>query len=332
MDYKLDEKIFDDYINDFLPRFLTSKVLFYFIICLFVLKIFSVALFFNIPKNLFFAEISRSALIQETNNERAYLGLGTLKESEKLNQAALMKAQDMVKNQYFAHQSPAGVSPWYWFKVIDYNYKYAGENLAIGFFDSSEVYQAWLASSGHRANLLNPNYKEIGMAVLNGNFDGNNTTVVVQLFGNPKAVAVISPAKKVSPIVSKPKDSLTEATANTAVQEKINKDNSQITVKILGESDNNLNISLPVLNKIDNSLYSKIVNFSLYSQSKILETTAYIFLLIIILIFIFDIYINLDKQNNISRIRVLSYIFILCVITFVDRNILIQIATHNLSV
>ena len=94
-----------------------------------------------------------------------------------------MKAQDMMAKGYFEHTSPQGISPWYWFDQSGYDYRYAGENLAIGFIDSGEVNNAWLASPAHKANILNGNYRETGTAVLSGNFQGGQTTVVVQLFG-----------------------------------------------------------------------------------------------------------------------------------------------------
>src|SRR6185436_7850636 len=107
-----------------------------------------------------------------------------------LNKAAMAKAQDMVKNGYFAHESPQGISPWYWFKQAGYVYKYAGENLAVGFVDSKTVYDAWFNSPSHKANLLNKNYTQVGTAIVSG-FDGNSI-VVVQEFGRPLATTVAS--------------------------------------------------------------------------------------------------------------------------------------------
>lgn len=345
MDYKLKENIFYTFIyhlkmvfipfegNKFSPQFLASRALLYFIILLFVIKIFSVALFFNIPKNIFFAEISRSVLIQETNQERTSLGLNILRESDKLNDAALLKAQDMVKNQYFAHQSPQGKTPWYWFRAIGYTYKYAGENLAIGFFDSDEVYQAWLSSPSHKANLLNPNYKEIGMAVLNGYFDGNITTVVVQLFGNPQTVSAVSVVKKAS-VPSVPISGVKPKVAPVVapVIEKSSKDLSRSSVIVLGESIESP--TLRALDQVKNDSFwsSKIIYFILYAQDKILETVAYVFLLLIVGILIVDYNLNFDKQNLNYRFRALSYIFILCLITFIDRNIVMQIFPHVLII
>ena len=128
------------------------------------------------------------------NQTRQSVGLQPLAENSQLDRAAQLKAQNMVQDNYFDHTSPSGISPWYWFSQAGYNYKYAGENLAIGFFDSQEVYDAWLNSPSHKANILNPNYTEVGTAVLSG-FGSNNTIVVVQEFGSPQLVRAIAVTK-----------------------------------------------------------------------------------------------------------------------------------------
>jgi len=171
--------------NNFHPHLLNDRFLIYFLLVSFLLKLIVVPLYYNFPKSIFFSEIISSDLIKLTNKERQSLGLAPLKENTKLNQAAFLKAQDILRYGYFSHQSPQGISPWYWFKRVGYNYQKAGENLAIGFLDSREVYQAWDNSLSHRNNLLNPCFQEIGVAVAKGEFQGAETQVVVQLFGLP---------------------------------------------------------------------------------------------------------------------------------------------------
>ncbi len=92
-------------------------------------------------------------MLELTNEERIDNGLSALELNPKLELAAQQKAQDILSKDYFAHQSPDGFTPWYWFEKVGYDYQYAGENLAIGFLDSEEVSQAWLESPSHRANL-----------------------------------------------------------------------------------------------------------------------------------------------------------------------------------
>jgi len=180
MDYNLEK--FD--FNPELPeKIIKSKALFYCAVLVLALKIGLILVSVNFPYNIFFADITKSSLENFANQTRQSAGLPVLVENQKLNQAAQMKAENMVSNNYFAHTSPTGLTPWFWFLQAKYNYKYAGENLAIGFYESEEVYNAWLNSPSHRANILNPNYKEVGTAVLKG-FGKNNATVVVQEFGS----------------------------------------------------------------------------------------------------------------------------------------------------
>lgn len=172
--------------NKFLPKFLEKKFLNYYFVFLLVLKIISVSLIFYLPQNFFFAEITKTALFDLVNQERKKLGLPTLKQNLILDQAAYLKAKDILERDYFAHWNPEGKSPWYFFELAGYDYKAAGENLAIGFLDSEEVFKAWMDSPSHRSNILNPNFIEMGISVLKGEFQGNEVFVVVQLFGSPK--------------------------------------------------------------------------------------------------------------------------------------------------
>jgi hypothetical protein len=91
----------------------------------------------------------------------------------------------MAANEYFAHYSPDGVSPWHWFNRAGYVYAHAGENLAIHFTDSTEVVEAWMKSPAHRANIVDSKYTEIGVGTAKGTYEGYDTVFVVQLFGTP---------------------------------------------------------------------------------------------------------------------------------------------------
>jgi hypothetical protein len=100
----------------------------------------------------------------------------------------------MFTENYWAHNSPSGNSPWVWFKQEGYNYMYAGENLARGFSNSKDTVDAWMASKmGHKENLLGSNYQEIGIAVEDGVLNGEKTTLVVQLFGTPIGAIATNP-------------------------------------------------------------------------------------------------------------------------------------------
>lgn len=147
---------------------------------------------------------AKEEIISQTNTLRSFLGLNELKESPILDQAASQKLQDMVNNQYFAHTSPSGISPWYWIEQNKYRYFYAGENLAIGFLTAKDTIDAWANSPSHRQNLLNPNFKEIGTAVAPATIQGSKGFLVVQLFGTLKPIKTAAAAAP-SPSPAPPK-------------------------------------------------------------------------------------------------------------------------------
>ena len=129
----------------------------------------------------------QSKIVIETNLQRQQNGnLPALIENTKLDEAAAAKAVDMFTNQYFEHISPAGVDPGK--LVLNYGYDYivAGENLILGNFSSEkEAVQDWMNSPGHRANILNNRYTEIGAAMIKGAYKGETVWIGVQEFGLP---------------------------------------------------------------------------------------------------------------------------------------------------
>jgi len=92
----------------------------------------------------------------------------------------------MFARQYFEHISPTGEGPDYLAKVVGYDYLMIGENLALGNYKNDKtLLEAWMNSPGHRANILNPKYKEMGVAVKQGKMYGLPTWLAVQEFGRP---------------------------------------------------------------------------------------------------------------------------------------------------
>ena len=125
-------------------------------------------------------------MITATNAERIALGLKPLVVNVTLNEVAELKVQDMVKNGYFAHVSPTGVTPWSFFKIAGYNYRYAGENLAANFKNYQNILPAWMKSPSHKSNIVDPHYTEIGMATMEGTYQGKTVVFVAQEFGKPQ--------------------------------------------------------------------------------------------------------------------------------------------------
>lgn len=128
-------------------------------------------------------DIRVDQLLSGTNAQRQSLGLSPLTYNVTLSQAAAMKAQDMFQNNYWAHNSPQGKTPWTFIQAAGYTYTVAGENLAKNFSTSQGVIDAWMASPTHKDNIVKPSYQDIGFAIVNGVLNGEETTLVVQMFG-----------------------------------------------------------------------------------------------------------------------------------------------------
>lgn len=141
------------------------------------------------PRSNFFALILPDVLVEQTNEQRNSAQVETLRTSPLLEIAAQQKANDMAAKEYFAHTSPEGVTPWYWFEQAGYSFRSAGENLAVRFVDSRDVTDAWMRSPSHRANILNGNFTEVGIATARGTYKGTEAVFVVQLFGTPATPA-----------------------------------------------------------------------------------------------------------------------------------------------
>lgn len=133
--------------------------------------------------------IATSTIISLTNGDRISLGLPALRADAALEAAAQMKADNMAAQGYFAHNTPDGKNPWYWFKKAGYAFLYAGENLAIRFSTPAAIEKAWMASPGHRRNIVNGNYSDIGVGIAYGTYQGSATAFVVELFGSRSVLA-----------------------------------------------------------------------------------------------------------------------------------------------
>lgn len=121
-------------------------------------------------------------VVDLVNKERAAAGLPALKVNTKLAAVAEKKAEDLRDNNYFDHQSPTYGSPFDMMKQFGITYTAAGENIAKGQKTPSDVMNGWMNSPGHRANILNANYTEIGVGYVT---DSNGTTYWVQHFIRP---------------------------------------------------------------------------------------------------------------------------------------------------
>lgn len=129
------------------------------------------------------AEMTQAeAVLKLVNQERKKAGVQPLTLSDKLTSIANTKAKDMADKGYFSHNSPTYGSPFDMLKQFGVSYSYAGENIAAGQKSAEEVMNSWMNSSGHKANILNKNYTQLGVGFYRG---GEYGTEWVQLFIKP---------------------------------------------------------------------------------------------------------------------------------------------------
>lgn len=174
--------------NNHRPKVLHTNSLLVLSLLLLVTQFFSSLLIHLRPGVLgFAAQIDPVRVVELTNNKRQQYNLPPLVLDDRLSDAARRKAADMINNNYWAHSSPTGVTPWYFILAAGYNYLHAGENLARDFSSADSAMNAWMNSATHKDNIISSRYTNIGIAVVDGQIDGVETTLIVQMFGTPQS-------------------------------------------------------------------------------------------------------------------------------------------------
>jgi uncharacterized protein YkwD len=138
--------------------------------------------------------LTQKGILEWTNFYRNQNNLKLLEEDEQLDKIAYLRIKDMFEKQYFAHYSKSGIGAPEIAQNVSYKYITIGENIALGnFSDDKELVDAWMASEGHRKNILNARYTKIGIALEKGNFFDENsknqiqTWIIVQVFAKPES-------------------------------------------------------------------------------------------------------------------------------------------------
>lgn len=188
--------------NNYRAKIIHHDVLTAYVVVAFLLV--SLNRYFALPFNNVLGvakDISVTKLIEYTNEQRKLNNVKPLTYNKKLATAANEKAKDMFVNNYWAHFGPHGETPWQFITKSGYRYETAGENLAKNFLYSKNVVTAWMNSPTHRDNLLRKDFTEMGFAVVDGTLGGEQTTLVVQMFGKPstKKEVVLSEYTTVQP-------------------------------------------------------------------------------------------------------------------------------------
>jgi hypothetical protein len=296
--------------NNFRPQILEGKTLFYLVILIAILKISLFPFYLYLPKTSFFAEITKSVLIELTNKTRKAYGLSPLNENPILEEAAKLKAQDMLSKNYFGHRSPEGLWAWNLMERLGYKYQVAGENLAIGFVDSEEVHKAWLNSPSHRANILNPSFREIGISVLKGNFQGNEVYLVVEVFASPKIVQT----KEFE--IKKP----TTPAATTSREEIAQKENLPTPT------------SSPILIKEVSGAKTKSPSFVkslVLNYHDFVQKFVYGVLIFMIFLLLITIFVRIDVQHPDLILKTFGLILLLILFLLLDKQDILYLIPHE---
>jgi uncharacterized protein YkwD len=198
-------------------------------------------------------------ILKYTNKERASQLLSNLSLNNRLNKVATKKVDDLFAKEYFEHISPNGEGASDLARDIGYEYLIIGENLAMGIFDSGqEIVQAWMDSPGHRANILNNKYTEIGIAVRVDDYKGVSTLIAVQIFAKPLALC------------RKPDKSLIDSSSNGIKQMQ---DQVQLMFNNLTDMKNKSNIDWSYYNQkvSEYNYYAKKVNGSILTLKNLID-------------------------------------------------------------
>ena len=267
--------------NNHRPKLLHYQTLVFFILFFLAAQLILVKAKTNFSQVLGAAtDISVEMLFSLTNNERKSKDLPPLVLNEQLSKAAMLKGTNMLEKDYWAHNAPDGTTPWKFIKEVNYDYVYAGENLARGFTTSSDIIKAWIASPTHRDNMFSQNYSDIGFAVLEGELVGEDTTLVVEMFGSTTPIALASPPQGTAP--------------------------AEVSYQLAGERSVSLKNS-PIINTISLSWYVGVGTISLF-----------IFIFVADMILIEKRKIIRFVGHNLDHIAFLSLVLIF--IVFVSRG------------
>ena len=165
--------------------------------------------------------LTQTGVLVYTNSERVKVGIPELKRNVLLDLSAKKKLDDMFANQYFEHVSPVGASVSDVVKSTGYDFIVAGENLALGNFGGDpQVVAAWMASPGHKANILDRRYTEVGIATGYGVYKGQAQWIAVQHFARPMS-SCSSPNSGLKETINIHKDQLNQSEIDLATVKKL---------------------------------------------------------------------------------------------------------------
>ncbi len=113
-------------------------------------------------------EITAETVLDRLNFHRGIHGEAPLRLDPRLSAAAEGRIRDMEEQGYWSHASPGGPGPFARLREFGYSHAAAGENLAAGFETAGVLVTSWMESSGHRRNILDPQFSDVGIAIIDG--------------------------------------------------------------------------------------------------------------------------------------------------------------------
>jgi uncharacterized protein YkwD len=133
-------------------------------------------------------------IIALINKERFDKGLDLVNKNEKLMKSSLAKAEDMKRDKYFEHVSNKKIQPWFFAEEANYRYEKFGENIALDYLSANSVHKAFIDSVGHRANILDKHFRDVGVAIFPIEAENGLKYVIVEHFG--ERLEKIKPEKR----------------------------------------------------------------------------------------------------------------------------------------
>lgn len=339
------QSVFKDYFipgfdNDYKPKILRTKSLSIIVVILLLVKIITAgSLFLIYPNQARMSQMISQQILELINKERADNNLPLLKINSVLSASALAKAEDMLINDYFAHIGSNGKMPWDWIDQKEYHYLYVAENLAMNFTSAESAHGALMLSPSHKKNIISDKYVDVGLAVINGQMDGKQTNVLVEIFASPQEtkMAVMTPVlpepvinlevkESVEPAVLSEELPLAEAPANEEKPANIAPDNQNIEISPNPELESNkLNIgqTYKLSDESKASLLAKSVVYSQYFFAIILAILA--------LALLANIIIRITIQHKSIILQSLFVIMIIIGLIFIKLHFL-EGVTNNIFV
>ena len=312
--------------NDHKPKALRPKSLIsYALVAILVKLVVTGFLFFIYPSPAQLAVIISSNMISLVNESREEAGLEPLVENALLNQFAQAKGEDMISRDYFAHDTPEGKRPWQWIDRFEYDYVYAGENLAMDFTEAELVHEAFMKSPFHRKNILNSKYKEVGTAVLHGELGGHETILLVEFFGTQRAdLSTLVSAQPAEAAVVKP-ESITAPSELAPSEDIAGEETYQPSDRLPeagGAEINNEGIIVVATDNKNSSLVNLVIEYS--------NIFFIAFLIFLIISLALNIFIKINIQHASVILQSVVVIALILAMILVKFNFVEQLSPHLL--